>query len=134
MAFLNFSKIVLKYRYRNNFKTIFLTVNLLLFRYIQNRNIWNTNNAEEWLKQLLLGPLWWARDQNGPEQKMIWYEMIRNGMKMLPWRNMTFQRRRRTTTTTMTTAAELRGIHTSRSKICSYCVAIIVVIILYFLN
>ena len=26
MAFLNFSKIVLKYRYRNNFKTIFLTV------------------------------------------------------------------------------------------------------------
>ena len=42
--------------------------------------------------------------------------------------------RTRTPPTTMTTAAELRGIHTSRSKICSYCVAIIVVIILYFLN
>ena len=32
------------------------------------------------------------------------------------------------------TAAELRGIHTSRSKIYSYCVAITVVIILYFLK
>ena len=33
-----------------------------------------------------------------------------------------------------TTAAGPRGIHTLRSKICSYCVAITVVIILYFLK
>ena len=56
---------------------------------------------------------------------MKWFKI---GMKILPdeiWHFKEVQRM---------TAAEPQGIHTLRSKICSYCVAITVVIILYSLK